>query len=149
MLERRLKLGLAGTAVEAFARNQVFGIDRPVWFVPTTINYGLVMEESGVTEGSDISNRWIVDPLDGTTNFLHGLPHFCVSIAMRRGEEMQVGVIYDPMMDELYEGERRGLPPRRPFCFFLNLTLLGDNIALLPVYLPALAAVPALVFSPR
>lgn len=50
MLERRLKLGLAGTAVEAFARNQVFGIKRPVWFVPTTINYGLVMEAESLIE---------------------------------------------------------------------------------------------------
>ena len=50
MVERRLKLGLAGTAVEAFARNQVFGIDRPVWFVPVTINYGLVMEAETLIE---------------------------------------------------------------------------------------------------
>ncbi|MCB9598572.1 MAG: 1-acyl-sn-glycerol-3-phosphate acyltransferase [Sandaracinaceae bacterium] len=50
MLERHLKLGLAGTAVEAFARNQVFGIDRPVWFVPVTINYGLVMEAESLIE---------------------------------------------------------------------------------------------------
>jgi len=50
MLERKLKLGLAGTAVEAFSRNQVFGIDRPVWFVPTTINYGLVMEAETLIE---------------------------------------------------------------------------------------------------
>lgn len=50
MLERKLKLGLAGTAVEAFARNQVSGIDRPVWFVPTTINYGLVMEAESLIE---------------------------------------------------------------------------------------------------
>jgi len=50
MIERRLKLGLAGTAIEAFARNQVFGIDRPVWFVPVTINYGLVMEGESLIE---------------------------------------------------------------------------------------------------
>lgn len=50
MVERHLKLGLAGTAVEAFARNQVFGIKRPVWFVPTTINYGLVMEAETLIE---------------------------------------------------------------------------------------------------
>lgn len=50
MLERRLKLGLAGSAVEAFARNRVFGIDRPVWFVPVTINYGLVMEAESLIE---------------------------------------------------------------------------------------------------
>ncbi|MED5573558.1 MAG: inositol monophosphatase family protein, partial [Pseudomonadota bacterium] len=46
--------------------------------------FGFLMEESGRTEGSDKSHTWIVDPLDGTTNFLHGLPHFCVSIALAK-----------------------------------------------------------------
>ena len=46
--------------------------------------FGMLMEESGTTEGRDRRHRWIVDPLDGTTNFLHGLPHFCISIALER-----------------------------------------------------------------
>ena len=69
-------------------------------------NYGLLMEESGAIEGSDISNRWIVDPLDGTTNFLHGLPYFCVSIALERDRQIYAGVIYDPLRDELFWAER-------------------------------------------
>ena len=64
MVERRLKLGLAGTAVEAFARNQVFGIKRPVYFVPTTINYGLVMEAETLIEDhlkATGEHRYIID----------------------------------------------------------------------------------------
>jgi myo-inositol-1(or 4)-monophosphatase len=69
-------------------------------------NYGLLMEESGVIEGSDTSNRWIVDPLDGTTNFLHGIPHFAISIALERDGEPFAGVIYSPVHDEMYTAER-------------------------------------------
>ena len=68
--------------------------------------YGLLMEESGVVAGSDTSNRWIVDPLDGTTNFLHGIPHFAISIALERDGEPYAGVIYNPVPDEMYVAER-------------------------------------------
>lgn len=68
--------------------------------------YGLLMEESGVTEGEDNRYRWIVDPLDGTTNFLHGLPHFCISIALERDGQVIAGVVYDPVKDELFWAER-------------------------------------------
>ncbi len=68
--------------------------------------YGLLMEESGETEGSDNSNRFIVDPLDGTTNFLHGMPQFCISIALERDREPYAGVIYAPILDELYYAEK-------------------------------------------
>lgn len=70
--------------------------------------YGLVMEESGATEGKDPHHRWIVDPLDGTTNFLHGVPHFAISIALQRGNEILAGVIYDPIKDELFWAEKGG-----------------------------------------
>jgi myo-inositol-1(or 4)-monophosphatase len=69
-------------------------------------NYGLLMEESGVVEGRDPQHRFIVDPLDGTTNFLHGIPVFAVSIALERNGELFAGVIYNPAMDELYVAER-------------------------------------------
>lgn len=69
-------------------------------------NYGLLMEESGAVAGSDTSNRWIVDPLDGTTNFLHGIPHFAISIALERDGEPYAGVIYNPVPDEMYVAER-------------------------------------------
>ncbi|MDZ3838495.1 MAG: inositol monophosphatase family protein [Rhodospirillales bacterium] len=68
--------------------------------------YGLLMEESGAVEGSDTSNRWVVDPLDGTTNFLHGIPHFCISIALERDGEPFAGVIYSPVYDEMYVAEK-------------------------------------------
>jgi myo-inositol-1(or 4)-monophosphatase len=68
--------------------------------------------EEGLAGDQSSEFQWIVDPIDGTVNYFYGIPHFCVSIAMRRGDEMQVGVIYDPMMDELYEVERGGQPLR-------------------------------------
>lgn len=68
--------------------------------------FGFVMEERGEIAGADNSNRWIVDPLDGTTNFLHGLPHFAVSIALERDRQPYAGVIYNPASDELFWAER-------------------------------------------
>ncbi len=68
--------------------------------------YGFVMEERGEIEGVDNSNRWIVDPLDGTTNFLHGLPQFAISIALERDRQAHAGVIYNPITDELFWAEK-------------------------------------------
>jgi myo-inositol-1(or 4)-monophosphatase len=68
--------------------------------------YGFLGEESGRHEGTDKANTWIVDPLDGTTNFLHGIPHFAISIALERSESVIAGVIYNPANDELYTAER-------------------------------------------
>jgi myo-inositol-1(or 4)-monophosphatase len=68
--------------------------------------YGLLFEESGAAEGGDPHHRWIVDPLDGTTNFLHGVPHFSISIALERDGDIVAGVIYDPTRDEMYWAEK-------------------------------------------
>jgi myo-inositol-1(or 4)-monophosphatase len=68
--------------------------------------YGFLGEEGGQREGSDKSHRWIVDPLDGTTNFLHGIPHFAISIGLERDGTMVAGVIYNPINDELFTAER-------------------------------------------
>jgi myo-inositol-1(or 4)-monophosphatase len=68
--------------------------------------FGLVMEESGEVEGTDGQHRWHIDPLDGTTNFLHGIPIFSTSIALERQGQIVAGVIYNPVMDELYTAER-------------------------------------------
>jgi len=68
--------------------------------------FGFLMEESGATPGSDEKHRWIVDPLDGTTNFLHGIPHFCISIALEREGEIVAGVIYEPTRDEMFWAEK-------------------------------------------
>ncbi|HRQ89029.1 MAG TPA: inositol monophosphatase family protein [Bacteroidia bacterium] len=64
--------------------------------------------EEGIAGDQSSDSQWIVDPIDGTVNFFYGIPHFCVSIAMRRGGELKVGAIYDPMMDELYAVDFEG-----------------------------------------
>ncbi len=69
-------------------------------------NYDFLLEEGGEIKGSDTSNRWIIDPLDGTTNFLHGLPHFSISIALERDGEPFAGVIYEPVSDQMFTAER-------------------------------------------
>ena len=71
----------------------------------TRPEYGFLGEEGGETKG-DGRNRWIVDPLDGTTNFLHGVPHFAISIALERDGEVIAGVIYQPISDELFWTEK-------------------------------------------
>ena len=68
--------------------------------------YGFVMEERGVVEGTDKTNRWHVDPLDGTTNFLHGIPHFAISIGLEREGVLVAGVVYNPVRDELFWAEK-------------------------------------------
>ncbi len=68
-------------------------------------DWGFLMEESGEIPGSDPQHRWIVDPLDGTTNFLHGIPLFCVSIGLERDGRMVAGVVYNPVLDELFTAE--------------------------------------------
>tara|TARA_E500000178_G_C17015379_1_gene752649 strand:+ start:1696 stop:2493 length:798 start_codon:yes stop_codon:yes gene_type:complete len=68
--------------------------------------FGYLMEESGSLDGSDAEHRWIVDPLDGTTNFIHGIPHFSISIALEHNGRLVSGVVYDPIKDELFWGER-------------------------------------------
>jgi myo-inositol-1(or 4)-monophosphatase len=68
--------------------------------------YGFLMEEGGEIEGSDKSHRWIIDPLDGTTNFLHGIPLFAISIALERDGQIVAGLIYNPVSDELYTAEK-------------------------------------------
>ncbi|MEI8697582.1 inositol monophosphatase family protein [Mesorhizobium sp. ISC15] len=70
--------------------------------------YAFLMEERGLIEGDDGQHRWIVDPLDGTTNFLHGIPMFAISIALERQGQIVAGVVYNPAMDELYTAERGG-----------------------------------------
>ncbi len=68
--------------------------------------YGFLLEEGGAIEGSDTSNRWIIDPLDGTTNLLHGIPHFSISIALERDGELNAGVIYEPVWDQMFIAEK-------------------------------------------
>ena len=68
--------------------------------------YGWIGEETGATAGADPTRRWIVDPLDGTTNFLHGMPHWAVSIALEHKGEIVSAVVYDPAKDEMFWAEK-------------------------------------------
>jgi myo-inositol-1(or 4)-monophosphatase len=68
--------------------------------------YNFLVEEQGVIEGPDKSHRFIIDPLDGTTNFLHGIPHFSISIALEREGQLVSAVIHNPVTDEMYTAER-------------------------------------------
>ena len=68
--------------------------------------YGFLGEESGNQPGDDKTHTWIVDPLDGTTNFLHGIPHFAISIALEREGTIVAGLIYNPIHDEMFTAER-------------------------------------------
>ena len=69
-------------------------------------NYSILSEENGSQINKDKNNVWIIDPIDGTTNFLHGFPHFAISIALKSKNEIVSGLIYDPIKDEMFYGEK-------------------------------------------
>ncbi|MBO6774653.1 MAG: inositol monophosphatase [Marinibacterium sp.] len=87
----------ADFACEAILKEELMGA-RPT--------YGWVGEESDEIAGDDPTRRWIVDPLDGTTNFLHGMPHWSVSIALEHKGQIVAGVIFDPAKDEMFFAEK-------------------------------------------
>ncbi len=68
--------------------------------------YSFLLEEAGEIKGTDATHRWIIDPLDGTLNFMHAIPHFAISLALERDGVIVAGVIYNPITDELYTAER-------------------------------------------
>ncbi len=69
-------------------------------------DYGILGEEEGETKGKDQDHRFIIDPIDGTHNYMHGMPHFAVTVALERKGEIVVGVTYDPIRDELFHSEK-------------------------------------------
>ena len=69
-------------------------------------NYSIISEENGIEKNKDLKNTWIIDPIDGTINFLHGLPHFAISIALRSDDEIISGLIFDPIKDEMFYAEK-------------------------------------------
>lgn len=69
-------------------------------------DFGFLMEESGTVKGKDNENRWIIDPLDGTANFLHGIPYWAISIALEHNGEIVAGLIYNPINDEMFRAEK-------------------------------------------
>jgi myo-inositol-1(or 4)-monophosphatase len=68
--------------------------------------FGFIMEERGTIKGTDASHNWVVDPLDGTTNFLHGIPLFAISIAVVKDGMPMAGIVFNPVSDELFAAER-------------------------------------------
>ncbi len=69
-------------------------------------DFGFILEEGGTVEAQDGVHYWVVDPLDGTTNFLHGLPHFAISIGVKAGKDIIAGIVLDPVKDELFWAEK-------------------------------------------
>ena len=69
-------------------------------------NYSFITEETGIIKNQDKDNIWIIDPIDGTTNFLHGLPHFAICIALKSKDEIVSGLIFDPIKDEMFFAEK-------------------------------------------
>ena len=69
-------------------------------------NYSIISEETGIIKNKDKDNIWIIDPIDGTTNFIHGIPHFAICISLQSKKEVVSGLIFDPIKDEFYFGEK-------------------------------------------
>jgi myo-inositol-1(or 4)-monophosphatase len=69
-------------------------------------NYSIISEENGIENNKDKKNTWIIDPIDGTVNFLHGVPHFAISIALRTNNEIVSGLIFDPIKNEMFFAEK-------------------------------------------
>ena len=68
--------------------------------------YSIISEENGIENNKDKNNTWIIDPIDGTINFLHGVPHFAISIALKSNDEIITGLIFDPIKDEIFYAEK-------------------------------------------
>ena len=109
-LDVRTQELITGILLERFPEHAIFG-------------------EEGIAGNQSSPFHWIVDPIDGTVNYFYGVPHFCISIALRENDEIIAGVIYDPMRDELWEAERGGpaLLNGQP-CKVSARTKLGDAI---------------------
>ena len=71
-------------------------------------NYSIISEENGIEKNDDKNNTWIIDPIDGTVNFLHGIPHFAISIALKSNNEIISGLIFDPIKNEMFFAEKEG-----------------------------------------
>ncbi len=69
-------------------------------------NYSILSEENGIENNRDKKNTWIIDPIDGTVNFLHGIPHFAISIALKSNHEIVSGLIFDPIKNEMFYAEK-------------------------------------------
>ena len=69
-------------------------------------NFSIISEENGIEDNKDKNNTWIIDPIDGTVNFLHGIPHFAISLALKSNDEIVSGLIFDPIKNEIFYAEK-------------------------------------------
>ena len=69
-------------------------------------NFSIISEENGTENNKDKNNTWIIDPIDGTVNFLHGIPHFAISLALKSNDEIVSGLIFDPIKNEMFYAEK-------------------------------------------
>ena len=69
-------------------------------------NFSIISEENGIEHNKDKNNTWIIDPIDGTVNFLHGIPHFAISLALKSNDEIVSGLIFDPIKNEMFYAEK-------------------------------------------
>ena len=69
-------------------------------------NFSIISEENGIEDNKDKNNTWIIDPIDGTVNFLHGIPHFAISVALKSNDEIVSGLIFDPIKNEIFYAEK-------------------------------------------
>ena len=69
-------------------------------------NFSIISEENGIEDNKDKNNTWIIDPIDGTVNFLHGVPHFAISLALKSNDEIVSGLIFDPIKNEMFYAEK-------------------------------------------
>ena len=69
-------------------------------------NYSFITEESGIIKNSNNDNVWIIDPIDGTNNFIHGIPHFAISLALKVEEEIKIALVYDPIKNDIFYAEK-------------------------------------------
>ena len=84
----------------------VSNADTKAELIKSKKNYSLISEEAGYIKNKDSDNVWIIDPIDGTLNFLHGVPHFAISIALKSNNEIVSGLIFDPIKDEMFFAEK-------------------------------------------
>lgn len=97
------KKGLGDFVSTADRRSEKILIEELSKARPT---YAFITEETGIIKGQDPHHTWVIDPLDGTTNFLHGIPHFAVTVALKKDQEIIAGITYDPIKDEMYWAEK-------------------------------------------
>lgn len=107
LFSRRYELDVRSKAHGEWVSNADTTVEREILYhlKKGYPQYGIQAEESGDQSG-DADYRWIVDPIDGTDNFVRGIPHFAISIALSEGDTLRMGVVYNPVSDELYVGER-------------------------------------------